>query len=519
MTHGLPQRLTPLLSQRAYPHPVDAVQLVQTHISWILLTGEFAYKIKRPVCYAFIDLRSAERRAFYCAEEIRLNRRFAPELYLKVCDIAIADGEVRIGGPGEVIERAVMMRQFRREEELDTLLAAGRIEPAELETFGRGLADMHARLPVATQAQPWGGPAAIRRIVLDNLEQCIDAAAMFNVGRDVQALRESLEGRLAAGAPWMLVRLASARVRECHGDLHSRNIVRYESRLIPFDCMEFEPAFRWIDVADEIGFLLADLDVQNCPLHAGAFLNGYLAKSGDYQACRLLSLYKAHRSLIRAKVSAVSAADAEPSALEAARALCVSYIECARVALAPKHPMLILMSGLSGSGKTWLASRLAPPLGAVHLRSDVERKRLAGLAELAHSGSAIEQGLYSREASAHLYEQLAHHAEDVVAGGWTVIVDATFGRRADRARFRELASRLGVELRLIQCRASPEALRARIASRQRAGTDASEADMAVLQWQKGNFETYSLDEGLVVIDVASDNDVVPPLASVLARLR
>jgi aminoglycoside phosphotransferase family enzyme/predicted kinase len=496
----LPEHLAGLLQPQAYPHPVDTVTVVETHISWILLTGAIAYKIKRPVVFPFLDLRSRERRAFFCAEELRLNRRFAPDLYLDVCPVVVRDSRVYIGGAGETVEHAVKMRQFRRESELDNLLAHSRIAPAELDAFGRALARIHAELPTAEPPAPWGEPQGVRTIINNNFEECVQASALFERSSDLRALQPELERRLEEASPWMADRREHEYVRECHGDLHAANVVRLESRLVAFDCMEFEPGFRWIDVADEVAFLLADLDAQHFPHHEQAFLSGYLAVSGDFQACRLLPLYKAHRALVRAKVTALSrsrgqAADAEDLGPRRHRA----YLECAARVLARRRPALVLMSGLSGSGKTWLAEKLAPLLGAVHLRSDLERKRLAGIAEEGHSGAALGTGIYSRAFTQRVYEHLALAAEDVLAGGYVAIVDATFARRDDRAAFRRLARRLGVTGCLIHCRAAHEVLVKRIIERHLQGEDASEADVAVLDWQKEHWEPVGADEQWAVI--------------------
>lgn len=498
---AFPERLKALLGPGAYPHPVERVELIETHVSWVLLTGELAYKIKRPVRYPFVDQSVLERRTFLCQEEVRLNRRFAPQLYLGLSTIREVDGQARLDpARGEVIEWAVRMRQFRREEELDRLLLAGRIEPEALEAFGRDLAMIHAGLPVAAAGE---APDACG-LLLENLAECTQAARLLGRADDVAALKDPLQARLAALAPVMSGRLAAGRVRECHGDLHSRNIVRQGTHLVAFDCLEFAPALRLIDVADEMAFLLMDLDAQSCPLHAQAFLGGYLAHSGDYQACRVLDLYKAHRALVRAKVAALSAAGAPAEKSTDWQRQLERYVACARQALKPRRPRLILMSGLSGSGKTWVARRLAPMLGAVHLRSDLERKRLAGLPERACSGSRLEADLYSREASTRVYERLARCAGDVLAGGYTVIVDATFQRREQRAAFRSIAAEHPALI--IHCHAPPDVLEQRILKRRAAGTDASEADLAVLHWQQAQVEPTGPDEGFAVMDVATTGD-------------
>ncbi|HEX8754946.1 MAG TPA: AAA family ATPase [Steroidobacteraceae bacterium] len=511
MSASLPGPLAGLLRPGAYPHAADPVELVTTHISWVLLAGDYVYKIKRPVRYPFIDLTSLERRRFLCEEELRLNRRFAPDLYIEVCKVVTADGAPRFASAAvsaaasgskeeEIVDYAVRMRRFRQSEQLDRLLDAHRMEPHELETFGRRLAQTHARLPAAPATSVWGSPQEVREQLLRNLLECADAAAVFGWSREILALHDTLQGRLAAAASTMAARRTNGRIRECHGDLHCRNIARVGGRLVPFDCLEYEPALRWIDTADEIAFLESDLEARGWPLHAHAFRGGYLTESGDYHACRVLALYEAHRALVRAKIAALSAAQhAEAGAREALRREHLRLVSFAAEALAPKTPRLILMSGLSGSGKTWLARQLAERLSAVHLRSDVERKRRAGLRELAPSRSRLGEDLYSAEASAGVYGDLARAADDVLSGGITAIVDATFLERAQRSRFAELAARLGAPIRLILCAAPEPVLRARIAERSRSKRDPSEADLRVLEWQLGRMEVPGADEGIDVI--------------------
>jgi len=501
---SIPERLHALLYPRAYPHAVRAVDLIETHISWVLLTGRFAYKVKRPVHYPFIDLRAPEQRRLLCHEEVRLNRRFAPELYLGVRAIRSRRGEARIGGSGRIIELAVKMRQFPRSQELDALLGARRIGPAELEAFGGELAGMHECLPRAQHGQEWGRAAAQVAGIRRNAAECVRAAEALGGTAALRALQERLEAWTDSAVTLLARRFAKGRVRECHGDLHAGNIVRLGARLRPFDCLEFDPALRWIDVADEVSFLLADLDARQRPLHAQAFLGGYLTTSGDYQACLLLPIFRAHRALVRAKVMALaaSAAGTARAAVREARRGHERYLECAQRALAPQPPRLVLMSGLSGSGKTWLARRLAPVLGAVHVRSDIERKRLAGLAPLARSASALAQGIYGRKMTAAVHERLIECANDALAGGYTTIVDATFGVAAERARFRALAAQLGLPLHIVHCHAPEAVLERRILERTRRAADPSEADLEVLRWQEAHFTPPALHEADVVLDAA-----------------
>jgi aminoglycoside phosphotransferase family enzyme/predicted kinase len=486
----LPPSFRPLLRPEAYPHPAKNVRLVTTHLSWVLLTGELAYKIKRPVHLPFVDLRDPERRAFFCEVELRLNRRFAPELYLDVVPVVEADGGVRIGGEGRVVEHAVRMRQFPPEEELDRLLDSGRITAAELVAFGRVVAEIHARLPVAPPGGPFGDPVRIRAALLENFRQCREGGAADDAG----ALEAPLLHRLAEAERWLPERLRDGFVRECHGDLHAENVVRLQGHLRAFDCMEFEPAFRWIDVAEEIGFFTGDLGARGAKDAGHAFLSGYLVRSGDYAACRLLPLYQAHGCLVRAKVS--------PLRRDGMRS---RYLEEAARALAEKRPGVILMSGVSGSGKTWLAKQLAARLRAVHLRSDVERKRLP------------ELRAYTSRTRAMVYLHLLFCAEAALLGGLPVVVDATFVRREDRGIFRQLATRLGIPLHVVRCHAPPAMLRERIAARARAGSDPSEANLAVLEMQEIDLEPIAPDEELPVVEADTTRpDVVDEVTAALA---
>jgi len=503
----LPPHFASLLTPEAYPHETLEIRVVETHISWVLLTGRFAYKIKRPVRYPFVDLRSASKRKFLCEEELRLNRRFAPELYDAVVPVTSDAGRARIGGEGEPIDHAVRMCQFAPSEELAALIAESCVTPNELRAFGLSLAAIHERLPADTDGE-FGTLQAVRATLASNVEQLESVSQRTGVGQPLdEKVRESLPALIERLSATIEGRKASGRVRECHGDLHCRNIVRHAGKLLAFDCLEFEPAFRWIDVAHEIAFLYMDLRKRGASRHAAAFLSAYLQASGDYEAARLLPLYGAHCALVRAKVAALG----DPTSDDF-----TAYVDCAKSLLVPSRPVLVLMSGLSGSGKTWLATRVAPELGAIHLRSDVERKRLAGVDSLASTQSPVGGGAYASEMSSRTYRRLAECAADVLAGGLTVFVDATFQRREDRAHFVRCAARAGVSLVLVRCRAPDAVLESRIRKRARSGTDASEADLAVLDWQRAHFEAIDPGEGLAVIDADTTSESV--VADVKGRL-
>jgi aminoglycoside phosphotransferase family enzyme/predicted kinase len=506
---NLPARLQALLHPAAYSHPVRSVEVVETHISWVFLTGELAYKIKRPVHLPFVDLRSLERRAFFCGEELRLNRRFAPELYLRVCPVTLENGAARIAGQGEVIDYAVCMRQFPATDELGALLASVAIEPEALAVFGGELARLHAALPRPAEEEPWGRPETVRALLLRNLQECLEAAEKLGTAAAIGRLSGAFTAGIAASDPWIASRRTAGCVHECHGDLHVGNVARFGGRLLGFDCIEFEPAFRWIDVAEEIACLYMDLRARHFDAHAQAFIDGYLRETGDYSASRLLRLYGAHRALVRAKVAALRAAQAtDPLTREASGREHGRYLECAAELLRPQRPRLVLMCGMSGSGKTWVAQRLAAALGAVHLRSDVERKRLSGLAAEQRSGAALGEGLYSAAGNAATYERLRRCAAEVLGGHLSVIIDATCQRREQRALLGSLGAGHEATVHIVFCHAPDDVLEARITERQREATDPSEADRRVLALQQRSFEPPDAGEGLAVIDADTTQPAV-----------
>jgi predicted kinase len=409
------------------------------------------------------------------------------------------------------------MRQFDRADELDALVAAAAVTGDEFEQFGATLAAAHETLPSRDAGAIWGDDAVVAHTLRRNYAECLALAARAGTAPALRALRTPLGRVLHRRRPLLAARAAAGRVRECHGDLHLSNLVRLDGRLTPFDALEFEAAFRWIDVADEVAFLCADLRGYRRTDLAAAFLSGYLDGSGDFALLRVLELYVAHRALVRAKVMAIRAT-ATVDASQRARWLQrhADYVDVARDALAAPRPRLLLMHGLSGSGKTWLARRLARQLPAVHLRSDLERKRLAGLAPLSDAGAAPGVGLYAAEAGERTYARLADGVRDALAGGLTVICDATFLERARRATFRRIADESGAPTLLLDCTAPDAELRRRLRVRHATCLDASDADEAVLDWQRVHAEPLLPAERIATLRI--DTGGPDPIGDALTQL-
>ncbi|MCC6473948.1 MAG: AAA family ATPase [Burkholderiales bacterium] len=467
-----------LCDPECYPHPCGPVELIETHISWVLLAGPYAYKIKKPVNLGFLDFSTLEARRRCCEAELALNRRTAPALYLEVVAVTGSAGRPRIGAEGEPIDYAVKMRRFPREALLEDIARRGEIEVRSLDLLGVEIAAFHARAQAAVAGSDYGSPETIAADTLDNFEEIVRLGCEPSEAARISRLRRWSEDGLARLAPVFAARRAAGRVRECHGDLHLGNIALVDGVLTPFDCIEFNEAFRYIDVMSEVAFLVMDLEKHGLTGFASRLLNVYLEESGDYAGIAVLRHYLVYRAMVRAKVARIRA---RQDGREVAASL--EHVRLAERLTVPGEAQLLLMHGVSGSGKTTVSQRLLEKLGAVRVRSDVERKRLFGLRATARSRSAFGEGIYGGEASRATYARLAQAARGALAAGWPAIVDAAFLRRSEREDFRRLAQELRVPMRIVDCRAPLAVLRARIAAREREARDASEADLAVLERQ------------------------------------
>ena len=433
-----------LRNPACYPHPAGPVELIETHISYVLLSGAYAYKIKKAVRLGFLDFSTLARRRMYCEEELRLNRRLAPELYLAVVAITGSRDAPRIAGDGEAIEYAVQMSRFAQDDLLDRQLAAGRLSPEEIDQVAEQLAGFHERAERASPGQRFGSPQAVWAPMAQNFAQLgerLSGAAHRTRLADLEAWSRQ---RFTEVADLVASRLRDGWIRECHGDLHLGNIVRTGAGLRLFDCIEFDPGLRWIDVLNEIAFLTMDLGGRGRADYAHRLLNHYLEALGDYRGLPLLAFYTVYRALVRAKVAAIRAGQEEPAGRLAALATCDQYLDCAGKAAVPGKPRLLLMHGLSGSGKSWLAQQLLERLGALRIRSDVERKRLFGLPALARSDSAVGDGIYDTAATGATYDRLVELASQILAAGYPVVVDAANLRIWQRDAFRKQIGRAHV---------------------------------------------------------------------------
>lgn len=489
---------------------VANVGLVETHISWVLLTGTYAYKIKKPIKLPFLDFTSLGSRRHYCQEELRLNQRLASELYLDVIPIGGTPASPKPGA-APAIEFAVKMREFPATARLDRRIADGAIGESEVLAFAELIGRFHTDLPPADEKSSFGKADAVLDMVSKNAAEAaaelpvalgpLDAVRSY-LERSGQRLRNEIEERKRHGA-----------VKEVHGDLHLENLVVWDGRIIAFDALEFDPSLRWLDVIDETAFVTMDLVAHGREDLAFELLNRYLEVTGDYEGLALLRFYMTHRALVRAKVSAIKATQRG----EAGDSAIASYLSAARRLIEPGRPILVITHGLSGSGKTTWTDGLVAGLPALRLRSDLERKRLTGLGERGRSHSPIGGGIYTQDSTEATYARLARLAELGLAGGLNVIVDATFLKQNQRRRLADVAALTGAGFAILDCHAEESTLRRRIALRSARNTDASEATEDVLDFQLGEREKLTAAERKCTIGIDAEHRPTPQDTARLAQ--
>ncbi len=480
-----------LMQPDIYGPQVEQCTLIETHISWVILAGTYAYKIKKSLDLGFLDFSTIAKRRFYCQEELRLNKRLAPSIYLSVVPISGTFEKPRWGGGGadenSVIEYAVKMRAFPQHAQLDRVLAAGQLQAAHIDVLARHVADFHMRIDKAGSKSRFGEPQMIRRPVDENFTQIREYTKGHEALRRIDELEDWSRTALDVLLPTFARRKASGFVRECHGDMHLRNIAWVDDAPLLFDCIEFSPSLRWIDVISDISFLVMDLQERKQPELAQRFLNAYLECTGDYPGISVLRFYMVYRALVRAKVDAIRAYQPgiDPGEQEKAERDFLAYLELALTYIRPASPVCIITRGMSASGKSTVTHSLLEHLKAIRLRSDVLRKRLFGLEPEEDARSAVGEGIYSASASIKTYDSLLDSAVRILDAGYSVIVDAVFMHYKERELFKKMTESIQVPLVILECYADPETLRERIVQRK---NDVSDADLQVLEMQRSRWQ-------------------------------
>ena len=515
-SYHFPLFIQAMLKPEFYDHPVDTCQLIETHISWVILTGNFAYKIKKPINLGFVDFSTLEKRKFYCEEELRLNRRLAPNIYLDVIPISGSAENPVLTGKEKTFEYAVKMQQFSQNMQLDHVLARNELREDMVNSFANLIAQFHQDIEIANIASDFGKPEQVYQPAKENFIQIREHISDKSKIDLVSKIERWSEDTFNEIKNLFVQRRKKGFIRECHGDLHLRNLAWHENKPLAFDCLEFNENFRWIDVVSEIAFLIMDLDVHNQPELAQHFLNKYLELTGDYEGCSVLRFYLVYRVMVRAKVDAIRAAQAGISQQEAdeANAEIVNYLQLALTYTQKIKPFIIITHGMSASGKSTITQPLLEKLGAIRIRADVERKRLFNIKSGQNSSANIQQGIYTKQATHKTYLKLLDLTESIIDAGFPVIVDATFSTIEQRTLFKKFASQKQVHFVILNFIASEETLKQRIRNRKK---DVSDADITVLENQIKNWQPIEQDEEKYSVSINTEEQL--DIEQLISRLK
>ncbi|MEG3910299.1 AAA family ATPase [Microcoleus sp. w1-18aA5] len=508
----LPPLIQQMLQPGFYPHGVtEPVQLIQTHASFVLLTGDYTYKIKKPVNFGFLDYSTLEKRQHFCKEELLLNRRTAPEIYLEVLPIVQIGDLFQLGSnlpainSGEIaVEYVLKMREFPQDSLLLSLLERGLLTEQIMADLGREVAKFHSTANSNSYIRTFGEVSQIRTAIDNNYLISQKYIGGPQTQAHFQETKDYTDAFFEENQELFNIRVAKNKIRECHGDLHLRNIAFWQDKILLFDCIEFNEPFRFVDVMYDVAFTVMDLESRGRRDLGNAFLNTYIEQTGDWEGLQLLPLYLSRQAYVRAKVTSLMLDDSAISTAQKAEIsqTAAHYYKLAWQYTKPHRGKLTLMSGLSGSGKSTAARYLARRTGAIHIRSDAVRKHLGGIPLNERGG----QDLYSAEMTAQTYGRLLELGIILAERGWNVILDAKFDRQNLRTDAINQAQSHGLPIQIIYCTAPIEVLRERL--QQRRG-DIADATAELLSSQQAAFEPFTELEQISVkiVNTAPDLEV------------
>ena len=506
-----------LQNPNAYPENVDYIKLMETHISWVFLTGKYAYKIKKPVNFGFIDYTTLEKRHHYCEQEILLNQPLASQLYLQVLPITQDASGYHINGPGEIVDYAVQMLEFSQENLLNHVLRRHQLTSSMVESVALQLAQFHLHAEHALPETPYGTPFTVNEPVMQNFMQARELLTEFKRATPtyldpLKELETQSVEEYERIQTTLLDRKRDGYIRSCHGDLHLGNITLLGKKPVIFDCIEFNEYFRWTDVMGDVGFLMMDFYDHLHPGLAIQFLNTYLTYTGDYASLTVLPYYFAYRAMVRGKIQLYNIYTIEEDKKEKCYQKYLNYVILAHQYLKKRKPFIILMHGFSGSGKSSLAQSLAQQLGAIIVRSDVERKRLFDLTPDARTKSQINGNIYLPEITRQTYARLENLATSITTAFYPVIIDARFSQAEQRQIFIDLATKQQIQIFIIHCEADVNVLMQRVTEREQAAVDFSEANVKYLEHELKHHDPLTAEEQKFVItintNIGSDTEQV-----------
>ena len=505
------------------PAGAERGRLIQTHISYVVLRGDWAYKLKKPVDFGFLDYRSLERRRFFCEEEVRLNSRLSPDVYVGVSTVTReTGGRFTLDGSGEVVDYVVVMRRLADESMFDAVLARGGGTATEARTLAEIIARFHVEADRSGAESGFGSPAMIGLTWAENVAQVEPYVGRVVDAEAWESIRRYEESYLRDQEAVLLGRVEAGFVRDCHGDLRSESVALTEEAFLVLDCVEFNARLRIIDVISDLAFLLMDLESRDRADLSDEVLARYLSITQDMRWGGLLDFYRCYRAVVRGKVNALQLGEAEVPRKQKREALAASrrYLRlAARYAARRRDGRLVVMMGTTGSGKSYLAGALSGRLGAQLITSDATRKRLSGRDPWARTAaSGVGVGIYSEAMTERTYAALLAEAQAELGRGEPVILDATFGRARWREAAAELAADCGVSCDFLLCEAPAAVVAARIEGRGEEVGAVSEGTWEVYLSQREAFETVAAIDGTGLQRIDTGGSLRESVAAALVGL-
>lgn len=474
-----------------YPHRPDSLRLIQTHISYIFVAGQYVYKVKKAVDFGFLDFTSREKRKFYCDEELRLNRRLAPDTYIEVAEISEDnDGNIVLGPGSNVVDYAVRMKLLPTDRMLKELLAKKTVDLSIMEAIARKVADFHRHAATGGKIDLMGSAEVIRRNHDENFAQTKQYIGVTIRDYEYGFITSYIDDFMERQKELFAERVKEHKIRECHGDLHLEHICITDDITI-FDCIEFNERFRYADIAAEVAFLAMDLDYNGYPEHARTFVNAYIREAGDTGVSRLLNFYKCYYAYVRGKVISFRTNDnaIHPKDREEARKNAARYFELAyNYAGQPEKPVLILTIGLMGTGKSALAKNLAPRIGAGMIRTDVLRKEILNIPPANRHYEDFGKGIYAEDVSQKTYEKALALALEKLKEGISMIIDASYKRQEERVQAYEAAKNIGVDFIIVECTCREDVIKKRLDARASKRDEVSDGRWEIFHAQKKDFD-------------------------------
>ena len=498
----IPNLIQELQNPNSYPHSVQTpIKVIQTHISVIFLTGDYAYKIKKPVNFGFLDYSTLEKRQYFLNQELTMNQAIAPDLYLDILPITIKNNQVKIGEEGEIIDYILKMNQFPQNCLFINLFQAGKLEKNDLEELGKIVSQFHQKTRTDDYIRSFGNIEVIKKSIDENYQRTEKYINIAQTQQQYNETKEFTDNYFKLKQEQFKQRQKEDKIRECHGDLHLKNICLWNNKIQLFDRIEFNEEFRYVDVMFDVAFTVMDLEARKRRDLSNIFLNTYLENTGDWEGLQVLPLYLSRQAYVRAKVTSMLLDDPNITEQDHNNALqdAKNYYHLAWQYTQQHQGQIIMMSGLSGSGKTTVAKYLSQQINAILIRSDALRKHLANI-PLNQIGT---DDIYTPEMNKKTYSYLIKLGKMVAKQGFNVILDAKFDRHIWREPLIKIAQTDNIPLTILFCYAPLDILSDRLSQRK---GDISDATASLLQQQQENNEDFNEEEltYVRVIDTSSN---------------